>query len=187
MFEPLAAQHTAGAVLILAALGALVLAWLSLRTAPKAFAVVAAMLVLALAARAFLVPYFAVVIAAAWTARARLRDDAVVVVASTTLAVGAQLVAQATPPPADAPDDPRASVAYWRARDNLWRARGAALAWARAEKDAPGEAYSVLAQLDWELGEHDKARRVLTHLIEGAHDRAVGEQAERLLLDWGSR
>jgi hypothetical protein len=188
MFEPLAAQHAAGAVLVLAALGALVLAWLSLRAAPRAFAVVAALLVLSLAARALFVAYFAAVALAAWAARARLGRDAVVVACGTGFAIGARLIAAASAhSPAEAPRDPRASVEYWRARDNMWRARSAALAWARAEKDAPGEGYSVLAQLDWDLGERDKARRVLKHLIEGTHDPAVGEQAERLLLDWGDR
>ncbi len=191
MFEPLAAQQTAGAVLILAAAGALVLAWLSLRAAPRGLLVVGGLFVVSLSARAFLVAYFATVIAATWRARTRLRRDALVVVlGGTGLAIGLRVVgAPASPPlggpPVAAPKDPRASVEAWQARDNPWRARGVALAWARAEKDAPGEGYATLAQLDWNLGERDKARRVLQHLLERTADRDVLERARRLRQDWG--
>jgi hypothetical protein len=43
MFEPLTAQQGAGAALMTAALGLLVLAWLSLRTTPRGFAVAGAL------------------------------------------------------------------------------------------------------------------------------------------------
>jgi len=188
MFEPVAGAQGAGTPLVLAGLGALVLAWLSLRTAPRAFAIVAGLFLLSLAARALLVVYFGAVIAAAFAARARLRRDAtVVVLACTGVAIAVAIVHGAAPAAPAPPQDPRAEVEFWRSRDNAWRARGAALAWARAENAAPGEGYVTLAQLDWELGEHEKARRVLGHVIERTHDDELLQRAARLRDAWGDR
>jgi Tfp pilus assembly protein FimV len=104
-------------------------------------------------------------------------------IGGTGLAVLALMV-PLRPRVAPAPDDPRAAVAYWQARDNAWRARGAALAWARLEKATPGEGHLALARLDWELGEREKAQRAVTQILEHGEDAAVRARAASLRDSW---
>jgi hypothetical protein len=162
----------------------LLLAWLALRSAPAAFAITGAFFVLSLAVRALLVPYFCMAGLATVAARHRLRRESVaLVLAGAGLALASRW---AVPHPESAPAaaDPQALVQYWLARDNGWRARGVALDWVRAEKDAPSEGYLALAQVDWDLGEHDKARRVLAHLVASSTDESLRARASRMQAAW---
>lgn len=89
-------------------------------------------------------------------------------------------------PARSTPDSPPALVQYWRERGNLFRARAAALAWARQEP-VPGEGYLTLADLVWELGHEDRARRVLEKVIAHPASDQVRRQAEDRLSRWGRR
>ena len=83
-----------------------------------------------------------------------------------------------------APEDPRAAVEYWRTRENLFRARHVALAWAQKEK-LPREGYLTLAIIDWDLGEKEKAQKVLTKVLTRTDDPSVLAEATSLATKWG--
>jgi hypothetical protein len=84
-----------------------------------------------------------------------------------------------------APDDPPRAVEYWRKRENLFRARHVALGWATKEK-TPGEGYLTLAIVDWDLGEREKAQKVLSKVLTRTDDPSVRERAEALTAKWGT-
>jgi hypothetical protein len=85
---------------------------------------------------------------------------------------------------ASPPVDPAARVAYYRARDNAWRARHAALEWARAEHGAPGRGFLALAQIDWALGQRRESVRALRLLSARAADPALRARAGELERRW---
>ncbi len=78
----------------------------------------------------------------------------------------------------------RARVEEERARKNLYRARAAALQWTMSE-EVPSEGYVALATIDWELGLHEKARKVLTKVATQAASTAEREEAAQVLARWG--
>lgn len=84
---------------------------------------------------------------------------------------------------ASLPAQPAALVAHYRARGNLWRARDAALQWARTEQ-VPGAALLELARLDWALGQRREAARALGALRENAKDASIRARADALMRRW---
>jgi hypothetical protein len=103
------------------------------------------------------------------------------------LLVASALVLPALPahPPAHAvpPTSATEAVGYWRARGNLHRAHAAALDWAN-EEAIPGEGYLTLASVDWDLGDRDRARRVLSKVLARATSDDVRARARELDSRW---
>jgi hypothetical protein len=86
--------------------------------------------------------------------------------------------------PAVAPSGSLAdAVAFWRGRGNPYRARGVALEHAKAEP-LPGEAYLALASIDHELGQVEKARKVLAKTLEHPASDAIRERAVKMQETW---
>ncbi|HTQ43057.1 MAG TPA: hypothetical protein VMI75_09910 [Polyangiaceae bacterium] len=156
------------------------------RTTRGAVAVTIAgvLLLLSLAARGlFLVDLIATAAIAIVCARAAPRRLAL----SVALLVAVALVIPALPvpaaAPAHAPTTAPEAVAYWRARGNLYRAHAAAFAWAIGET-TPAEGYLTLASIDWELGDRDRARRVLSKVLTKATSDDVRTRARELDSQW---
>ncbi|HEX8796276.1 MAG TPA: hypothetical protein VF765_35240 [Polyangiaceae bacterium] len=75
------------------------------------------------------------------------------------------------------------ATAYWRARGNLYRAHATAFAWAIGET-TPAEGYLTLASIDWEIGDRDRARRVLSKVLANATSDDVLARARELDARW---
>ena len=82
------------------------------------------------------------------------------------------------------PTQPAALVAHYRAAGNLWRARYAALGWAREEGRTPGAGMLTLAEIDWALGQKGELTRVLGALRAHARDPAIRARADELARRW---
>lgn len=82
------------------------------------------------------------------------------------------------------PSTPAALVAHYRAAGNLWRARYAALGWARDEKNRPGAGTLTLAKIDRHLGERREAARALAAVLAHAPDPTIRARARALALRW---
>ncbi len=175
--SPLSAQ--ASPVGLAVRLALLAEAWLFCRDRPARLGVVTALFVASLAWQVTVLLLVPVAVGASILSRGRPPRRAVVLVAvgAIGLALGASRRPGETPPP---PDDPALASAWWLGRDNLWRAHEAALRWASSEHDAPGRGFVALAEIDWRLGDREKAARVLRKVLEGARDpEARAEQLER--------
>ena len=150
-----------------------------------AVAIAGSLLLLSLAARGlFLVDLIATAAIAVGLARTAGRRVALFV----AVLVAAALVVPALPArsaaPAHVPTTAPEAVTYWRSRGNLYRARAAAYAWAIGET-TPAEGYLTLASIDWELGDRDRARRVLSKVLAKATSDDVRARARELDSRWG--
>jgi hypothetical protein len=82
-------------------------------------------------------------------------------------------------------DDPHAAVEYWRGRKNLFRARAVAFDWAMSE-EPPAEGYVALAAIDWDLGQPERARKVLGKVLARATSDDVRRRASELDRRWST-
>lgn len=149
-----------------------------------ALSLAGALFVLSLAARgSFVVDLLATAAIALGFARAATRRVGVFV----AVIVAAALVLPALPvhrsAPVHVPTTAPEAVAYWRARGNLHRAHAAAFAWAIGEA-TPAEGYLTLASIDWEIGDRDRARRVLSKVLAKATSDDVLARARELDSRW---
>lgn len=150
--------------------------WLGVATGALALASLAAS-----AALALFVPVALAVIAGAWavpSSRSRLPLVATLFVLGLAWAPArgaTQLGAPATS------GDPRAEVAAFLARGNPMRAHAAAERWAASEREAPGEGHLSLAELTIEIGERERARRILAAIeASPASSEAVKARASAI-------
>jgi hypothetical protein len=180
---PFSAQEPGGRAMLALRLVAFALALLC---APRARATavsasIGALLVASLAARGLLVP---LVLASAWvvaTSGARRARACGLGALSVVLALGiAASFRRAAPPPVLSA---REQVDDWRSRENSFRARAAALEWAKRESP-PGDAYLALASIDWELGHRERARKVLSKVIAHPASDDVKRRADDLDRAW---
>jgi hypothetical protein len=112
----------------------------------------------------------------AWLGRGRVSADAsrsVTLAALVFTALAALPLVPTSSPPGPG-DEPRAAIDYWRGRKNLFRARAVARDWAMRE-EPPAEGYVTLAAIDWDLGQRDRARKVLAKVLA----RATSDDARR--------
>jgi hypothetical protein len=166
---------------------ALVVALVALRRRlPLALGVVA-LFYISLVVRGFAWPLFAVLLACAAqrrVPRASHRVLALGLVAAVALA--ALPLAKAPPSEPPASRNPAAMVAYWRGRHNLWHARWWALQWTPRERDDPGEAFFALATIDWELGRHTQARKVIDKIVERSTSDSIRARAMAQRSAWSA-
>lgn len=87
------------------------------------------------------------------------------------------------PTPERVPTTAPEATVYWRARGNLYRAHAAAFAWAIGEA-TPADGYLTLASIDWEIGDRDRARRVLSKVLANATSDEVLQRARELEARW---
>lgn len=123
----------------------------------------------------------------AWLGRGSASADAsrsVTLAALLFSALAALSFARTSSPP-EPGDEPRAAVEYWRGRKNLFRARSVAFDWAMRE-DPPAEGYVTLAAIDWDLGQRDRARKVLGKVLARATSEDVQRRASELDHRWSS-
>lgn len=78
-------------------------------------------------------------------------------------------------------EDPRTSALAWLDVGNRYRARSAALLWAKREGNDPGEAYFFLARMDHELGYEAKSRKALEKIRARSTSEASRLKAAELL------
>jgi hypothetical protein len=180
------AFHDAGQPpLLLLRLAGLLLALDTSRSSPARAASACAMFVLSLVARGFLLP--SLVLDAALVAAVGSVERRVVVLVDAGLVAAVVLaLAPGLRPRAPEPDprDPRAMVEYYRVRANPYEERFWALAWSRAETEAPGEGHLALASADWALGRRTQARKVLAKVRKGTGSDALRERAEAQRAAW---
>lgn len=149
-----------------------------------ALAIAGSLLVLSLAARGlFLVDLIATAAIALGFARAATRRVALFVAVLVAAALVLPALPVRAPTPAHVPTTAPEAVVYWRARGNLYRAHAAAFAWAIGET-TPAEGYVTLASIDWELGDRDRARRVLSKVLAKATSDDVLARARELDSRW---
>lgn len=151
-----------------------------------ALATAGSLFVLSLAARGlFVVDLVATAVIAIGLARGGTRRVAGLVAVLVAFAVILPALPVRTPAPVHAhvPTTAPEAVAYWRSRGNLYRAHAAAFAWAIGEA-TPAEGYLTLARIDWELGDHDRARRVLSKVLAKATSDVVLAGARELDSRW---
>jgi hypothetical protein len=108
-----------------------------------------------------------------------------VLLAACALAGASLLVATARRPPPPLPEDAPSRTMHYRSVYNLHRAREAALQWAK-EEGTPGPGYLNLAEIDWQLGEREKARKVLAKVKERATDPSAQSRAASLEAEWAA-
>jgi hypothetical protein len=149
-----------------------------------AVAIAGSLLLLSLAARGlFLVDLLATAGIAVGLARAAGRRVALFVAVLVAVALVLPALPVRSAAPAHVPTTAPEAVAYWRSRGNLYRAHAAAFAWAIGET-TPAEGYLTLASIDWELGDRDRARRVLSKVLAKATSDDVQARARELDSRW---
>lgn len=186
-WAPFASQEPLQTPLLLVRLALLFLALLVIRRS-SIVAVLGVLFLASLAVRAVVVPDILLTVVAI---RLRQNDKANAIVLPRAvfpivLAAGALpllLALRHRPIAEPPPTDPPVLVEYWRGRRNLYHARAAALAWARTEA-SPSDGYLALARVDWELGEHEKARKVLEKVKTRSASGAARQKAAELERGW---
>jgi hypothetical protein len=149
-----------------------------------ALAIAGGLFLLSLAARGlFLVDLIATAAIALGFARTATRRVAVGVALLVAVAVVLPMVPAGARPTEHVPTNAPEAVAYWRARGNLYRAHAAAFAWA-IDETTPAEGYLTLASIDWELGDRNRARRVLSKVLANATSGDVRARARELDSRW---
>jgi hypothetical protein len=186
------ANDAVGRAMLAARVALIVLVWIALvsrddRAGRALFATACGAFVASLAFRAAFASFalLAVVTFARAFPNAKMRERIAALVA--VLAAGAIALAAMTKRPAPAPpDDLPGLTTYWLERQNLFEARFWAERWAAAERDRPGNAHFVLAEIDWELGHKEIARMIVADVAMHAQSDAVREKARHLLAKWGT-
>jgi hypothetical protein len=80
--------------------------------------------------------------------------------------------------------DVGSETARWLERDNLFRARQFAAAWASAETGGPGEAALLVCRIDWRLGHRARARGAALNIAANAPARDVAARAAEFAASW---
>lgn len=192
-FAPFTAQEPWQSALFGARIGLLFLALVRLR-APRlanpevVLGAVGLLFLVSLAVRALVVPGVLITVGAVRLGRPAEAGSATAPrwLTPTLLAaslMGLVVATRGERPRVTPPDDPRDAVAYWRDRRNLHHARAVALAWAQREA-VPSEGYLALAIVDWDLGEREKARKVLSKILARAESEPLRRKAEELRSAW---
>jgi hypothetical protein len=179
--SPLRALDTGepGDLPMLAARAALLVAVAWSGRGPRPRLAVGALFVASLAARGLLLPFAVAALAAAWPSRRLLAAAGGAAIASVVLSV----VAARPPAPPPWAGYPAAETTFYVARDNLFRARAAAVRWASVERGAGG-GHLALAKIDWQLGHADEARALAADVAARGEDDGLRRRAEDALRAW---
>lgn len=151
----------------------------------RALAIAGTLFMLSLAAQGlFVVDLVATAAIALVLARGTTRRAGALVAVLVALALILPVLPVRAPPSTHVPSTAPEATLYWRSRGNLYRAHAAAFGWAIGEA-TPAEGYLTLARIDWELGDHDRARRVLSKVLAKATSDDVLAKARELDSRWG--
>jgi hypothetical protein len=154
--------------------------------------------VASLAVRALALPLLAVSVLVTWggdaggAPRRRVallvrRFGLVLAVAGVSLGLAplvASLVARVVAPSGDATPNVAVQTVSWLERDNPFRARSAAAAWASTEAREPGEGTLVLSEIEWSLGHREVALGRARDAAERARNPGVARRAAELRDLW---